>query len=86
MAQQVKNLTVSLRMQVHSMALLRGLKIHRCCSIGLRWGSDLLLLCLCHRLAAAAPNHPLAQELTCATGVVLKRKKKGWKKDLPEEN
>ena len=45
------------------------------CGVGLRLGSDPELLWLWRRLAAIAPIQPLAQELTYATGVALKRKK-----------
>ena len=44
--------------------------------MGHRHGLDLMWLWLWHRLAAAAPIQPLAQELTYATSVAAKRKKK----------
>jgi len=59
----LRNLLVSRRMQVPSLALLSGLQIWCCCEL---W---------C-RPAAAAPIRPLAWELPYATGVALKRKKK----------
>ena len=34
MAQQVKNLTMSVRIQVRSLVLIRGLRIRRGCGIG----------------------------------------------------
>ena len=46
------------------------------CGVGHRHGSDLVLLWLWRRLAAAAPILPLAWELTYPVGVALKRKKK----------
>ena len=52
------------------------------CGISCRCGSDLALLWLWHRLAAAAPIRPLAWEFTYATGAALrsKKKKKGKRK------
>ena len=44
-------------------------------SIGCKCGSDLALLWLWYRLAAAAPIQPLAWELPYGTGVVLKTNK-----------
>ena len=38
-----------------------------------------MLLWLWHRPVAAAPIQPLVQELPCATGAALKRKKKKGK-------
>ena len=77
MAQQVKNPTVSLRMQAGSLASLNGLRIWHCgklhCSC--RCSSDLVLLWLWYRLAAAAPILPLAWELPHAAGVATKKKK-----------
>ena len=46
------------------------------CGIGLRCGSDLALLWLWHRQAAAAPIQPLAWEPPYATRVALKSKDK----------
>ncbi|MFX3960292.1 hypothetical protein ACJBX5_10520, partial [Streptococcus suis] len=43
---------------------------------GHRCGSDLALLWLWHRLAAAAPTGPLAWEPPYAADVALKRQKK----------
>ena len=62
-AQQVKNLRVSMRMAVQSMASISGLKIRHCHKV---W---------C-RLAAADPIQPLAWEHSYAAGMPLKRKKK----------
>ena len=58
MAQRVKNLTVSLRMQVQSLASLSELRTH-------------LWLPLWYSLAAATPFQPLAQELTYAAGAAI---------------
>ena len=46
------------------------------CGVGRRRGSDLALLWLWCRLAAAAPTGPLAWEPPYAVGVALKRKRK----------
>ena len=46
------------------------------CGVGHRCGSDLPLLWLWCRPAAAAPIETLAWELPCATGAALKRKNK----------
>ena len=43
------------------------------CGVGYRRGLDLVWLWLWHRLAAAAPIHPLVWELLHAVGVALKR-------------
>ena len=45
------------------------------CGVGHTCGSDLALLWLWRRLAAAAPIQPLAWDLPYATGVALKSKK-----------
>ena len=45
------------------------------CGVGCRRGSDLELLWLWRRLAAAAPIQPLAWKLPYAAGAALKRKK-----------
>ena len=39
--------------------------------VGCRRSSDVILLCLWHRLAVVAPSQPLAWELPYATGVAL---------------
>ena len=44
------------------------------CGVGPKSGSDLALLWLWHRPAAAAPIRPLAQELTYGAGEILKKK------------
>ena len=75
---------VSMRMQVQALALLSGFRIwhyHKlwCRSsycVGCRFGSDLVLLWMWRRLAAAALILPLAWELSYATGTALKKKKK----------
>ena len=46
------------------------------CGVGLRRGSDLVLLWLWRRLAAVALVRPLAWELPYAVGAALKEKKK----------
>ena len=48
------------------------------CGVGRRPSSDLVLLWLWHRLAAAALMWPLAWEFPHATGAALKRPKKVW--------
>ena len=45
------------------------------CGVGCRHSSDLVLLWLWCRTAAAAPTGPLAWELPYATGAALKRQK-----------
>ena len=62
-----------MRVQVRSLASLSGLRIWCCvsCGVGHRCGSDLALLWLWCRLAAAAPIGCLAQELPYAA---LKKK------------
>ena len=50
------------------------------CGIGLRHGSDPMLLWLWYRLAAAALIQTLGQELPYAMGVALKRKGKKEKR------
>ena len=46
------------------------------CGVSHRHGSDLALLWLCCRPAAAAPIPPLAWEFPCAAALALKKKKK----------
>ena len=53
-----------------------GYSVAMICGVGLRCSSDLALLCLWCRPAAAAPVQPLAWELPYAVDVALKRKKK----------
>ena len=50
------------------------------CGVGHRHGSNLALLWLWHRPAAAAPIRPLAWELPHATSIAIKRKKRKEKK------
>ena len=53
------------------------------CGADCRHGSDLELLWLWHRLAAAALVLPLAQELPYATGAALKRREKNiWSSSI----
>ena len=52
------------------------------CDIGFRCGSDLVLLWLWYRQAAAAPIEPVAWEFPHAVGVAMKRKKKKKKRWL----
>ena len=60
-----------MRIWVRSLASLRVLRIWYC-------HSDLMLLWLWHRLAAAAAIWPLAWELPYAAGIVRKRKYNWW--------
>ena len=50
------------------------------CGVGRRHGSDHVLLCLWHRLAATAPIGPLAREPPCAMGAAVKKRPGGEKK------
>ena len=77
-AQQVKNYTGSLRMQIRSLASLNGSRIWCCCKLWYRSQMWLLsdVAMAGRRLAAAAPIRPLAQELLYTTGAALQRKKK----------
>ena len=70
MAQQVKNLTVSMRMWVQSLAPLSRLRTGHA---GQRCGSDSELLW--RRPSAVGAIQPLTQELPYAVGVALKEKK-----------
>ena len=56
-----------------------GSRVAVSCGVGLRQGSDLVLLWLWCRLAAAADS-PLAWELPYARGAALKRQKEKEKK------
>ena len=69
---------VSMRARVQPLALLSVLRIWCCCEhgVGHRHSSDLVLLCLWHRPAAAAPIRSLAWELPCATPMAAHKKKK----------
>ena len=51
------------------------------CGVSHRWDSDLALLWLWQRVAAAAQIRPLAWELPYAVGSILKKKKKTNKKN-----
>ena len=51
------------------------------CGVGYRHGSDLALLWLWRRLAAAAPIGPLAWEFPYASGAALKRQKNKREKE-----
>ena len=83
MAQWVKNPT-----SIHGDAgLIPGLTqwvegscIAMSCDVARSCSLDLALLWLCHRLAAAAPIQPLAQDLPYATGAALNRRKKKKKR------
>ena len=68
MAQQVKNPTVSVRM-LKDLALLQAVVLSRI------YSSDLALLWLWCRLAAAAPIRPLTWKPPYATGVAIKSKR-----------
>ena len=69
-----------MRLQVQSLALFSGLRIHRCRELWHRSQTWLDLAWLWHRLAAIAPVQPLAWEPPHAAGTALKKKKK--KSDL----
>jgi len=56
------------------------------CGVGRRHGSDLVLLWLWRRLAAAAPIRPLAWQHPYALGVALKSKKKTKNKKPKQTN
>ena len=58
-----------------SLSVLRIRLIAMNCGVGCRLSSDLTLLWPWHRLAATAPIQPLAQELSNAAGVTIKRRK-----------
>ena len=66
-----------MRMQVQSPALLSGLRIGVAvsCGVGRRQGSDLVLLWLWCRPAAAALIGPLAWKPPYASGMALKKAK-----------
>ena len=53
------------------------------CGVGGRRVSDLVLLWLWYRLAAAAPIQPLAQELPYPMGAALKKQKR--KQNQPKQ-
>ena len=72
MAQWQGTQLVSMRTQVRSLASLCGLSIWHC-GIGRRRGSDLVVLWLWCRLAAADLIPPLAWELSYALHETLKR-------------
>ena len=55
------------------------------CGVGLRHGSDLVLLWLWRRLAATAPIRPLAWEPPYAVGAALKRQERKEKKRKERE-
>ena len=59
---------------------VKGFSVAVSCGVDCRCGSDLTLLWLWCRLAAAAPIQSLAWKLSYATGVALKKKKKRKKK------
>ena len=67
-----------MRIQVQPLASISRLRIRLCCKLHVgHWGSsDLALLWLWHRLAAAAPMWPLAWELPCYRCCPKKEKEK----------
>ena len=78
-AQQKRIWLVIMRMQVWSLALLRGLRIRHCCELWCRsqtWGSDMVLLWLWDRPAATALIQFLAWEPPYASGVPPPPKKR----------
>ena len=71
---------VSMRMWVQSLAQwVKDLVLSQTARVGYRCSSDLVLLWLWCRLAAAAPIRPLAWELPYAVGAALKKKKEKQK-------
>ena len=76
MARQVTNPPVSMRMRVRSLASISALRIPHSivvsCGVAHRCSSDLMLLWLWYRLAAAALIRPLAWEYPYAVGAALK--------------
>ena len=83
MAHWVKNLT-SICEDLGSVPGLdqwiKGYGVAVSCGVSCRCGSDLTLLWLCCRLAAAAPIPLLAWELPCAMSAALKKQEKQEKK------
>ena len=67
-----------MRLHVRSLTLLGGLRISVAvsCGIGLRQGSDPLLLWLWRRLVATAPIRLLAWEPPYAAGAALEKAKR----------
>ena len=73
-----------MRLQVRSLALLGGLRIHVAvsCDVGHRHGLDPMLLWLWCRLAATALIRRLAWEPPHAAGAALEEAKKKRKKEI----
>ena len=79
--QWLTNLTRTMRWQVRSLALLRGLGIRRCHELWCcRRGSDPAWLWLWCRPATVVPIWLLAWEPPCATGAALEKAKRPKKK------
>ena len=78
----------TMRLQVRSLALHRGLRIWCClnCGVGHRCGSDPALLWLWCRPAAIALIRPIVWEPPYAASAVLKRKKKVIKNKVYKKN
>ena len=70
----LRTLLVPMRIS-DSRSVGQGSSIAVSCGVGCRCGSDLVLLWLWYRLAAAALIQPLAWELPYAMGMALKKKK-----------
>ena len=69
-----------MRMRVQSLASLSGLRIWRCCELGVGCGSDPALLWLWYWPVATAPIGPLAWEPPYAARVALAKAKRQKKK------
>ena len=84
MAQWKQNWRAFIRTQVQSLALCSGLRIGiaMSCGVGHRHGSDLTLMWLWRRPAAAAPVQPLAREPPYGHKKTKKKKEKKKRKRI----